>query len=111
MAAVLQKIEASIEAQRKKLEQLKAKKQQIEAREKTKLQGETRKRETRQKILLGSFLMEQCRKNGIGFALVTYENASLDKWLTRADDRALFGLPPLPVEAKATEVNPSAGSV
>jgi hypothetical protein len=53
MSQALAKLEASIEAQQKKLAQLKAHKQKIEARQKAKLQGVARQQNTRRKILAG----------------------------------------------------------
>ena len=78
-----------------KLKKAKAKKQQIERAEKTRLSKKQRAEETRKKILLGSYLMskmedEESKKKILG---------GLDKYLTRADDRALFGLPPLQTPA------------
>jgi hypothetical protein len=87
------KIEDTIASLELKLKQAKALKQKQEAQKKAKEQKLTRAQDTRRKILLGSFLLEQCKKNEIDFALVTYENASLDKFLIRPDDRALFQLP------------------
>ena len=46
MSQALVKLEASIEAQQKKLAQLKAHKQKIEARQKSKLQGAARQQDT-----------------------------------------------------------------
>lgn len=65
----------------------------LERRLKTKEAAEERKRETRRKILVGSMELERAAK---------YPDAkerlmrSLDKHLTRSDDRALFDLEPLP---------------
>ena len=89
------KIEETIEALQLKLKQAKARKQKIEAQRKALEKKQARAEETRRKILLGSFILEQCKKNGISFALVTYESARLDDFLTRSDDRALFNLPTL----------------
>lgn len=97
------KIEETIEALQLKLKQAKALKQKIEAQRKALEKKQARAQDTRRKILLGSFVLEQCKKNGIGLALVTYENARLDDFLTRPDDRALFNLPAAPTAtAKVT---------
>ena len=89
MPQTLSKLEASIEAQQKKLAQLKARKQRIEQREKSKLQGLARKQDTRRKILAGALLLELMAKD------TEFQKTMLGKlsaFLTRPDDRALFGL-------------------
>ena len=89
MSQALAKLEASIEAQQKKLAQLKAHKQKIEARQKAKLQGVARQQDTRRKILAGAMLLEimandvELQKSMLG---------KLSAFLTREDDRKLFGL-------------------
>ena len=89
MSQALAKLEASIEAQQKKLAQLKAHKQKMEAREKARLQDKARKEDTRRKILAGAMLLElmdrdkDVQKEMLG---------RLSAFLTRPDDRALFGL-------------------
>lgn len=93
MSAALSKLEASIEAQRKKLAQLTARKQRIEAQQRAKLQGEERKKDTRRKILAGAMVLELMAQNDEAGRKVL---ARLDGFLKRADDRALFGLAPLP---------------
>ena len=90
MIAKLQKLEADIEAQRKKLEQLKAQKQQIEARERAKLRGIERKNDTRRKILAGAMVVEMMQSDEDVKRKIL---ARLDGFLTRPDDRALFDLP------------------
>lgn len=90
MIAKLQKLEADIEAQRKKLEQLKAQKQQIEARERAKLRGIERKNDTRRKILAGAMVVEMMQSDEDVKRKIM---ARLDGFLTRPDDRALFDLP------------------
>ena len=107
MAAVLQKIEASIEAQRKKLEQLKVKKQQIEARQRTTETKAKRANDTRRKILVGAAILAKVdREEWPKDKLL----AMLDTALTRSDDRVLFDLAPLPEKPLATGVNSFADS-
>lgn len=91
------KIEETIEALQLKLKQAKALKLKIEAQRKAVEKKKARSLDTRRKILLGAFVLEQCKKNGIGFDLVTYQNARLDDFLTRPDDRAVFDLPAAPI--------------
>jgi hypothetical protein len=75
----------------KKLAELKAQKLQADARERARHLNQKRKNDTRQKILLGSFLLAQIPVDRLSqFCL---GNKSLDSWLTRPADRALFGLP------------------
>ena len=89
MSQTLSKLEASIEAQQKKLAQLKAQKQRIEAREKTKLQGLARKQDTRRKVLAGAMLLELMDKDT---EVQKQMLARLSAFLVRPDDRALFDL-------------------
>jgi hypothetical protein len=90
---------AELEEQtRKKVKQLKAKKELIEARKVHALIRGKRSDDTRRKILAGAMTLEISGRD---------EEARLrfikqiDKFLVRPDDRALFGLPPIPpVEGK-----------
>ncbi|NUZ09065.1 mobilization protein [Piscinibacter koreensis] len=90
MSQALTKLEASIEAQQKKLAQLKAQKQRIEARQRAKEQGLARKQDTRKKILAGALLLELMEKDP---ELRKQILGKLSTFLSRPDDRALFGLP------------------
>ena len=65
MTKYAENIEKKIEAQLEKLKQLKAQKQAIESREKTKQKEQERKDDTRRKILLGSYLIKKCRRKPI----------------------------------------------
>ncbi len=89
MSQTLSKLDASIEVQQKKLAQLKARKQRIEQREKSKLQGVARKQDTRRKVLAGAMLLELMAKDA-GFQKQML--GKLSTFLTRPDDRTLFGL-------------------
>jgi hypothetical protein len=72
-----------------KLKQEKAKKQKIEARKKAIESKAKRSIETRRKILVGAAILEKIeRGEWSGDKLL----ALLDSSLTRANDRALFGL-------------------
>jgi hypothetical protein len=81
------------ETTRKKVRQLKAKKELIEARKVHALIKGKRSDDTRRKILAGAMVLEVSGRD---------EEARLrfmermGKFLVRPDDRALFGLPPLP---------------
>ena len=59
MTKAAETLEKKIEAQLEKLKQLKARKQAIEAREKSKQKEQERKDDTRRKILLGSYLIKR----------------------------------------------------
>jgi len=70
---------------KKKQEQLKAKIQAVEAREKTK----SRKQDTHRKILVGAYFLDKAAKENTMEAL----RKELDGFLTRDSDRVLFDLP------------------
>ena len=83
-------IEKKIEAQLEKLKQLKAQKQAIEARERTKQKEQERKDDTRRKILLGSYLIKKMQSNEANKEKILTE---LNEYLTENRDRQLFDLP------------------
>jgi GTP-binding protein EngB required for normal cell division len=89
MTKSAENIEKKIEAQLEKLKQLKAQKQAIEAREKTKQKEQDRKDDTRRKILLGSMYIQKMRNDENFSAQVLTQ---LDKYLTENRDRQLFDL-------------------
>lgn len=83
----------------KRLEELKDKQkkitaqiQQVEAREKT----ATRKKDTRRKILIGSYYLDQSADKN---KMAEIEKL-MDGYLKRDNDRILFGLPPLGKDEK-----------
>lgn len=82
------KLDASIEAQAKKLAELKVKKAKIDARGRSKEKAEERRKETRRLILLGAFLKsrmdasEEARSKTL---------AGLDSFLKKPEERTLFG--------------------
>jgi large subunit ribosomal protein L7/L12 len=76
-----------------KLKQEKAKKQKIEARKRTLESKAQRTTDTRKKILVGAFMLDKMEKNE---ETKTKVLGQLDQYLTRSDDRELFGLQPLP---------------
>lgn len=85
-------LEKKIEAQLEKLKQLKARKQAIEARERSKQKEQERKDDTRRKILLGSYLVKKMQANEANKEKIL---ADLNDYLTEDRDRKLFDLPPL----------------
>ncbi len=77
----------------KKLEQQQEKIRAAIAREKAKLADQSRKDDTRRKILAGATILTEAEKDS---ALRNRLYALLDSTLVRPDDRALFGFDPLP---------------
>lgn len=79
-----------------KLEKLLAQKAALDARirqEQNRENEKKRKADTRRKILAGAVVLEHAERNAI-YQLELKK--LLGEFLTRADDRALFGLAPLP---------------
>jgi len=89
MTKSTENIEKKIEAQLEKLKQLKAQKQAIEARERTKKKEQERKDDTRRKILLGSYLIKKMNDNEANKEKIL---AELNEYLTEDRDRQLFDL-------------------
>ena len=89
MTKALTKLEAAIEAQQQKLAQLKAKKQKMDALQKTRVTGLARRQDTRRKVLAGALLLELMNKDP---DLQKEMLGKLSAFLTRPEDRALFGL-------------------
>lgn len=90
MTKAAETLEKKIEAQLEKLKQLKARKQAIESREKTKQKEQERKDDTRRKILLGSYLIKKMKGNEANNEKIL---AELNEYLTENRDRQLFDLP------------------
>lgn len=86
-------IEEKLAALKEKTKQLQAQKQRQDARQRAKNSKEERAKDTRKKILLGALVLAKVSKG-------EWSEAQLrdltEPGLTRDDDRALFGLPPLP---------------
>lgn len=89
MTKSAENIEKKIEAQLEKLKQLKAQKQAIEARERTKQKEQQRIDDTRRKILLGSYLIKKMQNEANKEKIL----AELNEYLTENRDRQLFDLP------------------
>lgn len=83
------KINERIQTLETKLEQLKVRRQRLEARKKALLSKRERAADTRRKILVGAIVLAKVDQG-------EFEQRTLRRWLdkalTRADDRALFGL-------------------
>lgn len=94
-------LQERIKATETKLKQLKAHAQKIEARKRAVASKQERAADTRRKILVGAMVLEQMSKNEATQASIM---GKLANYLTRADDRALFEIPPLP--ETTTEAQP-----
>jgi hypothetical protein len=90
MTKAAENLEKKIEAQLEKLKQLKARKQAIEAREKSKQKEQERKDDTRRKILLGSYLIKKMQENAANKEKIL---AEISEYLVEDRDRKLFDLP------------------
>ena len=84
----VESIDQKIAKQQEKINQLKAQKQAILAREKARQKAQDRKDDTRRKILLGSFLVKQMEDEAQKQKIL----AELNEYLTEDRDRKLFGL-------------------
>lgn len=75
-----------IEKQQERLNQLKAQKQAVIAREKARQKEQERKDDTRRKILLGSYLLKKMENESNKEKIL----ADLNEYLTEERDRQLF---------------------
>jgi hypothetical protein len=89
----MSKLNERVAALEGRLKQLKAKQQKADARKRALEARQTRTHETRRKILAGAIVLAKVEKGVLSEAQF---RAWLDESLTRADDRALFDLPPMP---------------
>ena len=94
MPTIDEKIAEIEEQAKKKIKQLKAKKELLEARKVQALIKGKRSNNTRRKILAGAMTLEISERDQEARQRFIKQ---MDKYLTRTDDRALFDLPPLPV--------------
>lgn len=85
------KLDEQISTLQDRLQQLKLRQQRIEARQQAVKAERERKAETRRKILVGGIVLGRFRE---GLLDAQQLREWLDQALTRADDRALFELPP-----------------
>jgi large subunit ribosomal protein L7/L12 len=81
-----------IEVLEQRLKQLKAKQQKIDARKRALESRQARQADTRRKILAGAIVLAQIESDAVAKAKF---REWLDASLSRDDDRALFGLPPV----------------
>ncbi len=85
------KLDEQISTLEEKLKLLKLRAQRIEARKKAIEGKRERKADTRRKILVGAVVMAKVEQKVMDEKLL---RGWLDEALSRADDRALFNLPP-----------------
>ena len=85
----MSKVDSRIEALEAKLSQLKAQKQRSDARARTVAARRTRHEELRRKILVGAVVLAKVEAKEFDEQTL---RAWMDRELTRAEDRALFGL-------------------
>jgi hypothetical protein len=85
------KLDERISGLEAKLKQLKTRQQRIDARTRALASRRARKDDTRRKILIGATVLARIDRHELDH---TELQAWLDAHLTRADDRALFNLPP-----------------
>lgn len=96
-------LEARIEAQAKKLAELKGKKARLDAIEKRKAVALSRKAETRRLVLLGAFVNARLEAAGGAKAgELVIGGVSFSSWLKRDEERALFDLPPVAENSAAS---------
>ncbi len=84
------KIDAKIEALQKQLSQAKALRNKQLAADRTRKAKEARALETRQKLLVGAFILSKAGLSASEYAASTPE---FMVWLARDHDREAFGLP------------------
>lgn len=94
------KIEAKIEALQKQLAQAKALRNKQLAAERTRQAKEARALDTRQKLLVGAYVLSKSGLNATDYAA---RNPDFLAWLTRDYDREAFGLSALVPEQQQEE--------
>jgi len=99
MPTRMERLTARLTRLRAAEEQVKAEIQAAEARQRARQSKAERAADTRRRILLGAWLLERMKKDE---ALRARLLAELDAWVTRNDDRALFGLEPRSHDAGST---------
>jgi hypothetical protein len=96
------KLQEEIKKLEEKLKQKKALAAEKAARERRRenerLAAEARREDTRKKVLLGAFIMDISTKQGQDLTALNFMGVNFQDWLTREDDRALFGLAQKPAE-------------
>lgn len=83
----IESVQKKLDAAQEKVKQLKARQAAMLARQRAKETRERRTRETRQKILIGAYILKHRSDDEI--------RQMLNSYLEEDRDRELFGLPPL----------------
>lgn len=96
----IENLNFKIKEQEEKLKKLKAQKEQAERRARAIEKKRERAKDTRRKILLGAFFLEQMKNGKISTDWVKNQ---LDPFLKRNADRELFGLSPIMVVEEPKE--------
>jgi large subunit ribosomal protein L7/L12 len=86
------KLDEQISTLQERLTRLKVRQQHIDARKSAIVAQRERKTETRRKMLVGALIMQKVKEGQMDAQLL---RSWLDQTLTRAEERALFDLPPL----------------
>jgi hypothetical protein len=89
MSKTLEALQAKQKALSERIAKVKAAAQAIEARQRSRQAGLARRQDTRRKILIGSMYLDEMTRDEEIKARVMKR---LSSFLTREDDRALFGL-------------------
>jgi len=99
MPTRMERLTARLTRLRAAEEQVTAEIRAAEARQRARQSKVERAADTRRRILLGAWLLERMKKDETLRARLV---AELDAWVTRNDDRALFGLEPRSHDAGST---------
>ncbi len=99
------KLDEQISTLQQRLTQLKLRQQRIDARKRALETQRERKLETRRKILLGALVLSKLEAGQMDARQL---REWLDQALNRAEDRALFDLPPLDADPRSL---PSVGGL
>lgn len=91
-SAALQAAKKDLEEFEIKLKQKREKIKRLEAAERAKQVKENRAKETRQKLLIGAFVLQ---KSGLSAEDFVRRDMDFGAYLTRDHDRAAFGLEPI----------------
>ncbi len=86
------KLDEQISTLQERLTRLKVRQQHIDARKRAIVAQRERRTETRRRMLVGALIMQKAKEGQMDAQLL---HSWLDQTLTRADERALFDLPPL----------------
>lgn len=89
-----------IEELQQRLARLQAEQRQAEARARASAIKVSRAQETRRKVLAGAYLLDLLGVSSV--AQLSIQGRRFSAYLTRSDDRALFGMEPLTANPPAT---------